>query len=202
MANDALVAVGASMATIAAVMAIIAASTGLVLVQRDYPDCGREFCGGAADKVFVLTCMDYRISNQQLDVLTDLGFRRAYDHLVLAGSSLAFDPEGAAGIEAATGVDTEAWRTTIYNHTSLAIILHEVEHFVVIDHFDCGAFRAAFGDAYGEFGELSKQKPYHTQTQESLRAWVATNFPQLQYTAIVIDPADCLDHSNIYNLLD
>ena len=88
---------------------------------------------GKAD-VLLLSCMDYRLVDYTLHYMVSRGLRDNYDHVVLAGASL--------------GAITEThpqWNQTFWDHLGLAIELHGIKTVIVLDHRDCGAYKAILG---------------------------------------------------------
>jgi len=113
---------------------------------------------GATDpnvgEALVLTCMDLRVTDDVARFFTKkgqeswwatLGLKEApvgpdgavldaladeYDHIALAGSSLA-----------AMGPAHPAWRETAWNHVGLAPKLHKSRRLIIVEHQDCGAYK-------------------------------------------------------------
>lgn len=85
-------------------------------------------------EALLLTCMDFRLMDDIARYMEGRGLTEGYDHVILAGASL--------------GALTEkypAWGQTFWSHLQLARELHRVERLIVIDHRDCGAYRALLG---------------------------------------------------------
>ena len=88
-------------------------------------------------KTLVLSCMDYRFIN---DTIKYLNIHREgdFDYFVLAGSSLGYN-------ESREGSDP-SWFKTFEEHVDLAIKLHGITEIIVVDHMDCGYYKAVYGD--------------------------------------------------------
>ncbi len=89
---------------------------------------------GQADAL-LLTCMDYRLTDDIDRYMSGRGMTDKYDHVVLAGASL--------------GVLTDkkpAWGEVFWDHLEVAKALHHIHEVIVLDHLDCGAYRVFLGD--------------------------------------------------------
>jgi carbonic anhydrase len=91
--------------------------------------------------VLLLTCMDYRYAHRIIDVMDRANLRRKYDMFVLAGA--------AAGAN-----KYKTWRRALVEHIRTArSIDHPIDRLMILEHRDCGAYKAFFGL------EWSKVKP-------------------------------------------
>ena len=84
----------------------------------------------------LLTCMDYRLTDDIEKYMAGRGMTDLYDHVVLAGASL--------------GVLTDkkpAWGQVFWDHLEIAKALHHIHEVIVLDHLDCGAYRTFLGEA-------------------------------------------------------
>lgn len=105
-------------------------------------------------EALVLTCMDLRQMDEVAEYLgtpalaaarehngtrpaAGCGLKDLYDHVAMAGAAL--------------GAMTPAkphWGQTFWDHVDLAVALHKVKRLVVIEHQDCGAYKALFSPAF------------------------------------------------------
>lgn len=97
--------------------------------------CGAALASGHA-KALMLSCMDYRLVDDLVKLMEADGLHDNYDHVGLAGASLAV----------VHGKFAE-WHNTFWQHLDVAKKLHQIEAVIVIDHRDCDAYRLALGDA-------------------------------------------------------
>ena len=79
----------------------------------------------------LLSCMDFRLMDEIARYMDGRGLGDRYDHLIIAGASL--------------GALTDrypAWGQTFWSHLKLSRELHHVKRLIVLDHRDCGAYKA------------------------------------------------------------
>lgn len=80
----------------------------------------------------VLSCMDYRFVDQVAAVIELVERVKAYDYFILAGASLGFN---AGPVE---------WQKTWMEHIKLAKKLHQISEIIVVEHEDCGYYKAIY----------------------------------------------------------
>ena len=86
-------------------------------------------------KVMLFTCMDFRLLDNIVSFMNDLGYNKNYDQFILAGSSLAFAEDKFL-----------SWRNVALEHLGLAVNLHHVDEVICIDHDACGAYKVVYPD--------------------------------------------------------
>lgn len=116
----------------------------------------------------VLSCMDYRYIGPTIDYLYGRNNRNDFDYFVLAGASLGFNQSRSTATLNHAQVKTieipettpncctskltgspeklACWSEACEEHICLAIELHNITEIIVIDHMDCGYYRAVYGD--------------------------------------------------------
>jgi carbonic anhydrase len=144
--------------------------------------------------LLLLTCIDLRYPSLILNLMEAEGFHKRYDQVALAGAGLAavidFPPH-----------PKPHWQQTFIEHVSISSILHSISTVLVMDHRDCGAFRA-FGllkqepppsepDQLREF--LIREKETHRQTFCKTAAFIKQHFPQLEVEGILL-PKEVEEH--------
>lgn len=90
----------------------------------------KEALSGHAEAL-LLSCMDYRLVDETERYMTNRGLRDKYDHVILAGASL--------------GAMTDkypSWNQTFWDHLDVSIKLHGIKKVIILDHRDCGAYKA------------------------------------------------------------
>ena len=85
--------------------------------------------------VLLLSCIDFRLVQKTVDYMNSQRLERDYDHIALAGASLAALTE-----------QKPAWGETFWQHVQTAIDLHKIKRVMVMDHRECGAYRTLLGD--------------------------------------------------------
>ena len=107
--------------------------------------------------VLLLTCMDFRLQDETVNFMEREGLRNNYDHIVLAGASL--------GVQTRERPD---WSRAFWDHLDTAIKLHGVKKVMILDHFDCGAYKVFLGEAAVK--EPKAELTAHTQRLRLLRS--------------------------------
>jgi hypothetical protein len=131
------------------------------------------FAAGGGIEALVLSCMDYRLTNETAFLLNEHGLVNKYDQVILAGATL--------------GVATDkypAWAETFWNHLDLAIKLHSVKRVIAIDHRDCGAFKLVFGKDYGAAPE--EETEIHTKVMSDFRELVKKKQPTIEVELLLM----------------
>src|SRR5579885_2200993 len=93
----------------------------------------------------VLGCIDYRTQRPLDRFLRSIELRHAYDATQLPGASLAgtfvwgrfSKPENRKHFSSEIG---DRWIKTVQDVIQIAIDLHHIKKFIVVDHLDCGAY--------------------------------------------------------------
>ena len=125
---------------------MLAGATGLALL----PMAARA----ANVDTLCVTCIDYRFVSKDVTWLNTelkLAFNNL-DLVALAGASLA-------------GIITRIPQnpSALWDQISLAMSLHHINKVVLLDHMDCGAYKAAFGNPdqppYNELAEHKRVMP-------------------------------------------
>ena len=148
---------------------LAALGAGMTLVSM-LPGSGAK-AGGHA-KAVLLSCMDYRLTDETLAFMHSEKLKDNYDHLVLAGASLAV-----------TAGKFPEWEKTFWDHLQLARDLHHVEEVYVIDHRDCGAYKLVLGKEAVDTPE--KETAVHTEYLKKFAALVAEKQPGLAVHAFL-----------------
>ena len=97
-------------------------------------------------KAIVLTCMDFRLIDDMVKMMNELGYNNNYDQFILAGASLGYNEGETPVKKSCTKEDCNCiiptnWKPIFKNHIKLASDLHEISEIIIIDHYKCGAYR-------------------------------------------------------------
>ncbi|PYN94641.1 MAG: hypothetical protein DMD89_21080 [Candidatus Rokuibacteriota bacterium] len=117
-------------------------------------------------EALLLSCMDYRLTDQTTRYMSGRGLRDKYDHIILAGAAL--------------GALTEkfpAWNQTFWDHVSVARDLHKIRKVILLDHRDCGAYKVILGEDFAK--DPAKETAVHTAQLRRLRTMVKEKYPAL-----------------------
>ncbi len=125
--------------------------------------------------VLLLTCMDLRLMDDIVQFMDHDNLTNRYDHVTIAGCAL--------GVLGANGRHPH-WEQTFRDHFRIAYQLRQFGDVYVIEHRDCGAYRAFLGDEAGAFDDTPDGQ--HRETVEhakhsytlaaKLKAWAQEDF--------------------------
>ena len=130
---------------------------------------------GHAD-ILLLTCMDYRLVDATERYMTSRSLKNKFDHVVLAGAALG----------AITDKYPE-WNKTFWDELGLAIDLHHIHEVMLLDHRDCGAYKAIFGEDFAS--EPKKEFDIHAVQLKKLREMIKEKHEQLEVELLLMDLA-------------
>jgi len=142
---------------------------GAALLNVVFP--GRLF--GATTDALLLSCMDYRLVDATERYMAKRGMRNKYDHVVLAGAAL--------------GAITDQypdWNKTFWEHLDIAIQLHQIHQVIVMDHRDCGAFKAILGEDLAP--NPAKEKDVHATQLKALGGAVRKKYPKMDVELLLM----------------
>jgi carbonic anhydrase len=124
-------------------------------------------------KALVITCMDFRLIDDEVYFLNKLGYINNYDQFILAGASLGYNQ-----------TTFPAWSETLEKHIELSQELHNINEIIVIDHMNCGAYKKFYN-----FDYLSQEKELelHKKNFDKFRESINTKFPKLKVTTLLMD---------------
>jgi carbonic anhydrase len=122
-------------------------------------------------EALVLSCIDYRLTDNISAYLNTRGLDGKYDQVILAGASL--------------GAVTDKypdWGRTFRDHLGLAIKLHNIKRVIAIDHRDCGAYRLILGkDLTGD-----AETKLHATELHRLAKQITTAHPHLAVETLLM----------------
>jgi hypothetical protein len=104
--------------------------------------------------IIVIGCIDLRLTDDVLNFLDFDNLTNRYDIVTLAGTSVStgatraehtklFKPEVLQQFDS-----FKHWKQWLYDHIKLAIALHQIEDVYIIEHEDCGAYKAMLVDSH------------------------------------------------------
>jgi len=117
-------------------------------------------------EALLLNCIDYRLTGATTRYMTKRKMDGKYDQFILAGAALG-----------AKNDKFPAWGTTFWEHVQVAIDLHGIRKIIVMDHRDCGAYKAILGLDLA--AKPKEEFEAHATQMRSLRADIATRHPKL-----------------------
>lgn len=128
---------------------------------------------GHGTDALLLSCMDYRLTDDTTRYFEGRGMRDRYDHVALAGASLAVVND-----------QHPAWGATFWDHLAVAIQLHHVHKVVILDHRDCGAYRVLLGEDFAK--DPARESEIHAETLRALRSAIAEKHPDLEVEMLLM----------------
>lgn len=134
---------------------------------------GMARAAGKTDAI-LLSCMDYRIDDESVRYMSGRGMGNKYDHIILAGASFG-----------ALTDKYPAWGKTFWDHLDLAIQLHGIDQVILMDHRDCGAYKAILGEDFSK--NPSKETIVHTKNLKELRKQIKARYPSLKVELLLMD---------------
>jgi carbonic anhydrase len=133
----------------------------------------KETLSGHTDSL-LLSCMDYRLLDETERYMANRGLRDKYDHVILAGASL--------------GAITDkypSWNQTFWEHLDVAIKLHGIKKVILLDHRDCGAYKAILGEDFSK--DPAKEKMVHTDKLTAMAKMIQAKYPELAIELLLMD---------------
>lgn len=106
-------------------------------------------------KAMVLTCIDFRFIDDIVNDMISLGYLDSYDQFILAGASLGYNTglnqDDANNTYSTTLVpnpndpSSNSWGILFEKHIDIAKDVHNIQEIIIIDHYDCKAFKLFYG---------------------------------------------------------
>ncbi|GLU56686.1 hypothetical protein [Dyadobacter frigoris] len=125
--------------------------------------------------VLLISCMDLRLLDNIVHFMEHDNLTNRYDQFIMAGASIG------ALFETATSEDElnndpkyHHWKTGLTDHLDLAIQLHDVKDIYIMEHRNCGAYKAFLKDELGNYDkhgyaiEFAHHKKYAKRLTELL----------------------------------
>lgn len=119
-----------------------------------------------------LSCIDYRLFDETIELLKKDCCVDGFDHTILAGASLGYNQNEYLN-----------WAPTFTDHVDLALELHHIKKIVVIDHEDCGAYKFF----YPQIDECCHcERKYHVKNIKKFIKQMKMLYPQLHYSGYLL----------------
>jgi hypothetical protein len=118
-------------------------------------------------EALALTCIDYRLVDDNVRFLDGLKLTKEYDQISLAGASLA-----------AVSPQFQSSNAAFWDHVVIAKQLHHIRRVIVVDHRDCGAFKVVYGKDFA--GAHDPETAQHKSVMKLLQSALAKRHPDLE----------------------
>ena len=117
-------------------------------------------------EALALTCIDYRLVDDNVRFLDGMKLAHQYDQIALAGASLAaISPRFRSSNEA------------FWDHVAIAKDLHHISRVIVVDHRDCGAYKVVYGKDFA--AARGPETAQHKAVMKALQAALTKRHPDL-----------------------
>ena len=142
-------------------------------------------------KVFLITCMDFRLLEDISLAMNSLGYNNNYDQFIVAGASMGVCQKRFPN-----------WGKTCIEHMEIGSKLHDFKKIMVIDHEDCGAYKTFFPELVGN---LELERKYHSEYIQKLYEVLFVVFPNMEFQGFLMNldgnitevPIDISNNDNV-----
>lgn len=138
--------------------------------------------GSHEAEAMALSCIDWRLIDATIEDL-EKGAANPFDYTALPGASLfVVNPS-----------DHPEFKKTYYDIAAIAIDLHNIKGFVVVEHYDCGAYKIAYPEYVDPIThKIPKkiEKKLHKKNVLKLKKRLAELYPNHWFEGYII----ALDH--------
>jgi len=142
---------------------LAATTVGVVGALALFPRIARA--AGTAEAL-ALTCIDYRLVDDNVRFLDGMKLEKQYDQIALAGASLG-----------AVSTKFPSSNAAFWDHVDIAKQLHHIKRVIVVDHRDCGAFKVVYGKSFA--AARDPETVQHKTVMTELKAALAKKHPDL-----------------------
>ncbi|WP_221390875.1 hypothetical protein [Dyadobacter sp. NIV53] len=120
--------------------------------------------------VLLISCMDLRLLDNIVHFMEHENLTNRYDQYVMAGASIGAlfetaEPED----DLKNNSKYYGWKNGLLNHIDIAIDLHDIRDIYIMEHQNCGAYRAFFKDDLGDYDIQGAEKELIDHSKYSLR---------------------------------
>jgi len=122
-------------------------------------------------KALVLTCIDFRLIEAAVTYLNSQDYEYQYDEFILAGASLGYNTSLNVVNSQFSG-----WDKVLENHIDISYALHTIKEIIVIDHMDCGAYKAQLNGGPKNTIEKYQEVKYHIENLNKFRNTINTKY--------------------------
>lgn len=129
---------------------------------------------GATTEILLLSCFDFRLPGLTYSYMKERGLEGKYDHIILAGSSLA----------ALTNY-FPSWNKTFWEHLEVAIKLHQIKKVMIMDHRDCGSYRVIFNEDFSK--DKEKETQIHCKKLVELKNLILQKYSNLEIELLLLN---------------
>ncbi|SOD92816.1 carbonic anhydrase [Spirosoma fluviale] len=120
--------------------------------------------------VLLISCMDLRLLDNIIHFMEHENLINRYDQYIMAGASIgALVGTADADDELKNIQDYKGWETGLLQHVDLAIQLHNIKDIYILEHRNCGAYKAFLKDGLGDYEEHGYDKEFEDHKRYAQR---------------------------------
>lgn len=123
-------------------------------------------------KCFIISCMDFRLIDDLVRAMNNLGYNNNYDQFILAGASLGLTQE-----------KFPHWGQTAMDHMEVGLNLHHFREIIIFDHMDCGAYKKF----HPEISCREDEENFHHENLQKAHDMLAKKFPNMKFKAFLME---------------
>jgi carbonic anhydrase len=123
-------------------------------------------------KCFIISCMDFRLIDDLVRAMNNLGYNNNYDQFILAGASLGLTQE-----------KFPHWGHTAMDHMEVGLNLHHFREIIIFDHMDCGAYKKF----HPEISCREDEENFHHENLQKAHDMLAKKFPNMKFKAFLME---------------
>lgn len=116
-------------------------------------------------RALVYSCMDFRLLDDIVIFMNEIGYHNNYDQFILAGCSLSFVVR-----------QFKQWRKIARDHLDLAVKMHSIKEIMCIEHEKCGAYKLCYPEM-----KLIEEKNLHTENLAKFKKKMERTHPELLF---------------------
>lgn len=111
--------------------------------------------------VLLISCMDLRLLDNITHFMEHENLINRYDQYIMAGASIGALVGSAPPDDQLSRIaDYQCWETGLFQHVDLAIQLHHIKDIYILEHRNCGAYKAFLKNDLGDYEEQGYQKEF------------------------------------------
>lgn len=105
--------------------------------------------------------MDLRLLDNITHFMEHENLINRYDQYIMAGASIGALVGSAEPDDQLNRIaDYQGWETGLFQHVDLAIQLHHIKDIYILEHRNCGAYKAFLKEDLGDYEEHGYQKEF------------------------------------------
>ncbi|GAB2561396.1 hypothetical protein [Spirosoma aerophilum] len=133
--------------------------------------------------VLLISCMDLRLLDNIIHFMEHENLINRYDQYIMAGASIGALVGSADEADGLLRIDKyKGWEDGLLQHVELAIQLHNIKDIYILEHRNCGAYKAFLKSGLGDYeerengyeNEFADHQRYAQQLSDRLQQYLKT----------------------------